>query len=217
MKITAITPYVIWVGTRNQLIVKVETDEGVYGWGEAGFSFREQAVAMMIEHFAKFIIGQDPMNIGRIWQECYRSHYFEGGRVVTAAMAAVDIALHDIKGKVFAKISLDKLLTYSLRMSPDRIILGEIRSEEILTFILGMNTGHKGIISSIHANNAKDALNRLAMLYSTYANSNINYAMVLKLICSNIDYVVYIENKKIVEIIEVFGSEGMNVFFDLVS
>lgn len=99
MKITAIKPYVIWVGTRNQLIVKVETDEGLYGWGEAGFSFREQAVAMMIEHFSKFIIGQDPMNIGRIWQECYRSHYFEGGRVVTAAMAAIDIALHDIKGK----------------------------------------------------------------------------------------------------------------------
>ncbi len=47
----------------------------------------------------EFLIGQDPMQIGRIWQELYRSQYFEGGRVLTAAHSAIDIALHDIKGK----------------------------------------------------------------------------------------------------------------------
>lgn len=109
---------------------------------------------------------------------------------------------------------LDELLSYCLRMSPDRIILGEIRAREVLTYILGMNTGHKGMISSIHANTAKDALSRMAILYATYAPTKMNYEMILKLICSNIDYVVYIENKKIKEIIEVFGSEGSNVFYD---
>ena len=41
MKITAIIPYPVWVSTRNQLVVKVETDEGIYGWGESGLSGRE--------------------------------------------------------------------------------------------------------------------------------------------------------------------------------
>lgn len=100
MKIAKITPYIIKVGIRDQLLVKIETDEGVYGWGESGLSSRERTVAQIIKQFAKFLVGQDPMNTGRIWQECYRSHYFEGGRVTSAAISAIDIALHDIKGKI---------------------------------------------------------------------------------------------------------------------
>jgi galactonate dehydratase len=99
MRITAITPFPVWVGTRNQLIVKVETDERIYGWGESGLSGREKAVAGAIEHYREFLIGRDPMAIGALWQEMYRSQYFEGGRVLTAAISAIDIALHDIKGK----------------------------------------------------------------------------------------------------------------------
>jgi galactonate dehydratase len=99
LKITAVKPYPVWVGTRNQLIVKVETDQGVYGWGESGLSSREKAVVGAIEHYREFLIGQDAMQIGRIWQEMYRSQYFEGGRVLQAAISAIDIALHDIKGK----------------------------------------------------------------------------------------------------------------------
>jgi len=99
MKITAIRPYPVWVGLRNQLIVKVETDEGIFGWGESGLSGREKAVVGAIEHYREFLIGRDPMQIGRIWQELYRSQYFEGGRVLQAAISAIDIALHDIKGK----------------------------------------------------------------------------------------------------------------------
>jgi galactonate dehydratase len=100
LKITAIIPYPVWVGIRNQMLVKVETDQGVFGWGESGLSGRERAVAGAIEHFREFLIGRNPLQIGRIWQEAYRSQYFEGGRVLQAAISAVDIALHDIKGKV---------------------------------------------------------------------------------------------------------------------
>jgi galactonate dehydratase len=99
MKITAIKPYPVWIGIRNQLIVKVETDEGVFGWGESGLSGREMAVAGALEHYSRFLVGRNPFDIGAIWQETYRSQYFEGGRVLQAAISAVDIALHDIKGK----------------------------------------------------------------------------------------------------------------------
>ncbi len=99
MKITAIRSYPAWIGIRNQLIIKVETDEGVVGWGESGLSGREKAVVGAVEHFAEFLVGMDPFKIGAIWQEMYRSQYFEGGRVLQAAISAIDIALHDIKGK----------------------------------------------------------------------------------------------------------------------
>jgi galactonate dehydratase len=99
MKITDIKTYPTWVGMRNQLVIKIETDEGLYGWGESGLSGREQAVVGALRHYRELLIGQDPMNIGYIWQLLYRSQYFEGGRVLTAAQSAIDIALHDIKGK----------------------------------------------------------------------------------------------------------------------
>ncbi|WP_411034046.1 mandelate racemase/muconate lactonizing enzyme family protein [Shinella sp. BYT-45] len=99
MKITAIKSYAVKVGIRNQLLVKVETDEGIFGWGESGLSGREKAVVGAIEHYAEFLRGRDPFRIGALWQEMYRSQYFEGGRVLQAAISAIDIALHDIKGK----------------------------------------------------------------------------------------------------------------------
>lgn len=99
MKITDIKPYPVWVGNRNQLVVKVETDEGLYGLGESGLSGRELAVVGALKHFREFLIGKDPMQRGRIWQELYRSQYFEGGRVLLAAQSAIDIALYDIVGK----------------------------------------------------------------------------------------------------------------------
>ncbi|WP_216599977.1 mandelate racemase/muconate lactonizing enzyme family protein [Sphingomonas sp. AP4-R1] len=87
------------VGIRNQLLLKIETDQGVFGWGESGLSGRELAVSATLRHFEQFLVGQDPFRIGRIWQELYRSQYYEGGRVLQAAVAAVDIALYDLKGK----------------------------------------------------------------------------------------------------------------------
>ncbi len=99
MKITDVKAYPVWVGHRNQCLVKVETDEGIYGWGESGLSGRELAVAGAVNHYREFVIGRDPMARGALWQEMYRSQYFEGGRVLTAAISAIDIALYDIAGK----------------------------------------------------------------------------------------------------------------------
>lgn len=99
MKISDVKAYPVWVGSRNQCLVKVETDEGIFGWGEAGLSGRELAVVGAVQHYREFLIGRDPMNITALWQEMYRSQYFEGGRVLTAAISAVDIALYDIAAK----------------------------------------------------------------------------------------------------------------------
>ena len=99
MIITDIKAYPVWVGSRNQCLVKVETDEGIYGWGESGLSGRELAVVGAVKHYREFLLGRDPMRIGALWQEMYRSQYFEGGRVLTAAISAIDIALYDLAGK----------------------------------------------------------------------------------------------------------------------
>lgn len=98
MKITDIKAFPVRVGG-TQLVVKVETDAGIYGVGEAGIPSRALAVVGAIRHYREFLLGQDPMRIGALWQEMYRSQYFEGGRILTAAIAAIDIALHDIAGK----------------------------------------------------------------------------------------------------------------------
>ncbi|MBC7236955.1 MAG: mandelate racemase/muconate lactonizing enzyme family protein, partial [Chloroflexi bacterium] len=99
MKITDIKTYPVWTGHRHFLVVKVETDEGLYGLGEGGMTTRELAVKGAVEHYREWLIGRDPMRIGALWQEMYRSQYFEGGRVLTSAISAIDIALHDIAGK----------------------------------------------------------------------------------------------------------------------
>ena len=99
MRITDVKAFPVWVGFRNQLLVKVETDEGIYGWGESGVSTRELAVEGALRHYRELLVGKDPRRRGAIWQDLYRSQYFEGGRVLVAAISAVDIALHDIAGK----------------------------------------------------------------------------------------------------------------------
>lgn len=102
MRISEIKTYPVSIGKRNQLLVKVETDAGIYGWGESGLSGRELAVVGAIKHYREFLLGRNPLQIGALWQEMYRGQYFEGGRVLTAAISAIDIALHDIVGKALS-------------------------------------------------------------------------------------------------------------------
>ena len=118
--------------------------------------------------------------------------------------------------KNFENKTMKDYCKYALRMSPDRIILGEIRAEEIVPLVLAMNTGHDGMLSSIHANSAKDTLHRLALLFTIYSDmgSSISYEQILKLICSNIDVIVFVKNKKVHEIIEVIGSEKQNPIYN---
>ena len=100
MKITEIKPLVCHCYRTNWVFVKVMTDEGVHGVGEATLEYREQTVMEAIRELDRNLRGQDPMNIEAIWHECYRSLYFRGGPVNMSALSGVEMALWDIKGKV---------------------------------------------------------------------------------------------------------------------
>lgn len=99
MKITNIEAYPVWGGHRNFLFVVVDTDEGLYGVGEAGLTGRELAVMGALEHFKPLLIGEDPFRTEHIWQLLFRGGFFPAERVLSSAISAVDIALWDIKGK----------------------------------------------------------------------------------------------------------------------
>ncbi|WP_439510661.1 D-mannonate dehydratase ManD [Marinimicrobium koreense] len=95
---------------RNFVTVKIETDEGVYGVGDATLNGRELAVASYLEdHLFPCLIGRDPQDIEDIWQYLYRGAYWRRGPVTMAAIGGIDIALWDIKGKV-AGLPLYQLL-----------------------------------------------------------------------------------------------------------
>lgn len=111
--------------------------------------------------------------------------------------------------------TLKEYCAYALRMSPDRLIIGEMRSSEVVPFILAMNTGHKGLMSTIHANSAIDAIHRAALLFTLYSETrDISYSLVLKLLSKSIDYVIHLEDKKIKEIVRIIGSDGDTPYFE---
>ena len=99
MQIVDIKTFPTWVGSRNQLVVKVETDAGSGRLGRGG-RFRARAGGGGRDQtLPRVPAGQGPDARGALWQEMYRSQYFEGGRVLTGAISAIDIALYDIAGK----------------------------------------------------------------------------------------------------------------------
>jgi mannonate dehydratase len=86
---------------RNFVTLRITTSDGVTGLGDATLNGRELAVvAYLKEHVAPLLVGRDPQNIEDTWQYLYRGAYWRRGPVTMAAIAAVDVALWDIKGKV---------------------------------------------------------------------------------------------------------------------
>src|SRR3984885_1514929 len=85
---------------RNFVTLKIETDEGIYGLGDAPLNGRELAVASYLsEHVVPLLIGRDARRIEDTWQYLYKGAYWRRGPVTMAAISAVDVALWDIKGK----------------------------------------------------------------------------------------------------------------------
>jgi mannonate dehydratase len=86
---------------RNFVTLKIVTDQGVHGIGDATLNGREQAVvAYLNEHVVPLLIGRDPRRIEDTWQLLYRGAYWRRGPVTMRAIAAVDVALWDIKAKM---------------------------------------------------------------------------------------------------------------------
>lgn len=99
MKITA-ADVIVCSPDRNFVTLKVTTDEGLIGYGDGTLNGRELAVvAYLKDHVAPLLMGNDPHRIEDMWQFLYRSAYWRRGPVTMAAIAAVDMALWDIKGQ----------------------------------------------------------------------------------------------------------------------
>ncbi len=87
--------------SRNFVTLKVVTDDGVVGWGDATLNGRELAVASYLrDHVAPLLVGKDAEQIEDTWQYLYKGVYWRRGPVTMAAIGAVDLALWDIKGKM---------------------------------------------------------------------------------------------------------------------
>jgi len=99
IKITDIKSYLVGVGGRNLVFVKVETDQGIHGIGEAYSCGPDEATVKVIEDFKRWLVGQDPRNIEYLWATMYNFTRFPGGLVVNAAMSGIEHALWDISGK----------------------------------------------------------------------------------------------------------------------
>ena len=83
--------------TRNFVFVRIETDEGITGWGEA--TSGPLAVATMVDEFGRELVGKDPMEIEKHWQTLYHHFHVRGGVVQMSAISGIEIALWDIKGQ----------------------------------------------------------------------------------------------------------------------
>ena len=94
---------------RNYTFVKIYTDEGLTGLGEAGVTWKELAVQGLVETYRPVLIGMDPSRIEHIWQTLWRGQFFRGGHVHSAAVAAIDLALWDLRGKVLGAPVYDLL------------------------------------------------------------------------------------------------------------
>jgi pilus assembly protein CpaF len=116
----------------------------------------------------------------------------------------------NVEGK--GEVTQRDLVRNSLRMRPDRIIVGEVRSSEALDMLQAMNTGHDGSISTIHANSPRDALMRLETIVAM-SGLNIPSEAVRKYISSAIDIIVHLSrlvdgSRKMISLQEITGMEG---------
>jgi pilus assembly protein CpaF len=116
----------------------------------------------------------------------------------------------NIEGK--GAVRQRQLVINSLRMRPDRIVVGEVRGEEAFDMLQAMNTGHEGSLTTVHANSQRDALSRVENMVSM-ANLNIPERAVRQQIASAIHAVVQIARmsdgtRKVISVSEVTGMEG---------
>jgi galactonate dehydratase len=99
MKITDIKTFLVGAGGRNWLYVKVLTDQGIFGIGEAYSAGPDEATVKVIEDFKSWLVGQDPRNVQYLFDLMYNTTRFPGGLVVNSAMSGIEHALWDIAGK----------------------------------------------------------------------------------------------------------------------
>ncbi|HET6396725.1 MAG TPA: galactonate dehydratase [Pseudoxanthomonas sp.] len=96
MKITRLVTY---HAAPRWLFLKVETDSGIAGWGEPVIEGRARTVEAAVHELGEYLVGRDPARINDLWQTLYRGGFYRGGPILMSAIAGIDQALWDIKGK----------------------------------------------------------------------------------------------------------------------
>ncbi len=104
-----ITDYKLYKIPPRWLFLKIETDEGICGWGEPVVEGRADTVASAVKEMMSLIQSLDPSNIEDIWQMLYRGAFYRGGPILSSAISGIDQALWDIKGKAFNRPVWDLL------------------------------------------------------------------------------------------------------------
>lgn len=99
MKITAVRPVVVNAEMRNWVFVKVETDEGLVGWGEASLEWKTRAVAGAVADLEPLVLDEDPRRIEHLYQVMYRHGFFRPGVIGLSAISGIEQACWDIFGK----------------------------------------------------------------------------------------------------------------------
>ena len=97
MKITKLTTYRL---PPRWMFLRIDTDEGVTGWGEPVIEGRARSVEAAVDELSDCLLGKDPARINDLWQTMYRGGFYRGGPILMSAIAGIDQALWDIKGKV---------------------------------------------------------------------------------------------------------------------
>ena len=177
MKITKLTTYRI---PPRWMLLKIETDEGVVGWGEPVIEGRARTVETAVQELEPYLIGQDPARINDLWQTMYRAGFYRGGAVLMSAIAGIDQALWDIKGKVVGQpvyellggLVRDRMKTYSW-VGGDRpadVIEGirGLRAAGFDTFKMN-GTEEMGMLDT--AAKVDDAVSRVAEIREAFGNT----------------------------------------------
>ena len=99
MKVTDVKCFTVDCFRTNWVFVKVYTDSGIDGVGEATLEYKEKALLGAVEHIKEYLAGKNPLNIERHYHDIYRDAYWRGGPVIMSALSAVETALWDILGK----------------------------------------------------------------------------------------------------------------------
>lgn len=99
MKVTDIKTFAVDCFRTNWVFVKIYTDEGITGVGEATLEYKEKALSGAVEHIKEYLVGKNPLDIERHRHDIYRDAYWRGGPVLMSALSAVETALWDILGK----------------------------------------------------------------------------------------------------------------------
>jgi pilus assembly protein CpaF len=112
----------------------------------------------------------------------------------------------------FGEVNLRQLIRQTLRMRPDRIILGECRGGEVLDLLQLLNTGHGGALATLHANSAREAMKRLELLCMLAAPPGLTLSAIRELLAGGLRWVVHLKRlsgeRKISELCRVEGREG---------